>query len=339
MAKRDKIDHSIEFWGDKRVDRFLLSEPTIELLGRAIRTLKRRKRFGIDHANALTLAVSLIESQMRDCIRRAIDDPTFEFNHESEFLRDIKIDTALLSTMRARRLTLGEFVFLNTGISTVERLFRAVEFCFPYNNIEISFGVWLNKDARRTVCKYSELKSSLAWIYKERNQYVHELLDATAATLGSTTNLGDFFTNMARALDFLLFVQDMKKIDFGRREFSEHHPSRGKVGKQINRTTARIETKIREIDVFLRSLKVPEEASLHTRDHDHIKGLKTSFIRLLSVYDEYITTVTWFATYAFWPGTMANDIAYGVRLEELRHFERRLKYAYENMQQWATDVC
>jgi hypothetical protein len=121
MAKRDRIDHSIEFWSDKKVDRFLLLEPTIELLGRAIRTLKRRKRFGIEHANALTLAVSLIESQMRDCIRLAIDDNNSEINHESEFVKDIKVDAAFISSMRARRLTLGEFVFLNTGISTVER--------------------------------------------------------------------------------------------------------------------------------------------------------------------------------------------------------------------------
>jgi NitT/TauT family transport system substrate-binding protein len=61
MAKRDRIGYSIEFWSDKKADKFLLSEPTIELLGRAIRTLKRRKRFGIEHANALTLAVSLID--------------------------------------------------------------------------------------------------------------------------------------------------------------------------------------------------------------------------------------------------------------------------------------
>jgi hypothetical protein len=109
MAKRDRIGYSIEFWSDKKADKFLLSEPTIELLGRAIRTLKRRKRFGIEHANALTLAVSLIESQMRDCIRLAIDDPNSEIDHESEFVKDIKIDTALISSMRARRLTLGEF--------------------------------------------------------------------------------------------------------------------------------------------------------------------------------------------------------------------------------------
>jgi hypothetical protein len=97
MAKRDRIDHSIEFWSDKKIDRFLLSEAAIELLGAAIRILRRRKRFGLEHANALTLAVSL-----------------------------------------------------NIGISTVERLFRAVGFCFPYN-IEANFGHWLSNEARPAI--------------------------------------------------------------------------------------------------------------------------------------------------------------------------------------------
>jgi hypothetical protein len=334
MAKRDRIDHSIEFWSDKKVDRFLLSEPTIELLGRALRTLKRRKRFGIEHANALTLAVSLIESQMRDCIRLAIDDHNSEINHESEFVKDIKIDAALISSMRARRLTLGEFVFLNTGISTVERLFRAVDFCFPHD-IELSFDYWLKEDAHRTIYTYSELKSTLAWIYQGRNRHVHELFDATVTAPGRADNIDEFFTNLSRALDFLLFAQYLKKNKFTR-EVGEHHPSHGKVGKQINRTTMRIEKKIREIDAFLRSLKVSDQTSL--RNRGHVEGLKTTFARLLSIYDEYIATVTWFSAYAFYPGTMANDIAYGVHLDELKRLESRLKRAYETMREWAADV-
>src|SRR5688500_10650607 len=105
----ERIARAVKFWRNNRAKTLLLTESTIDLLKTLNNSLRKRKRFSLAHVQALSLAVSLIEAQLRDCLRLRVDDLRTELDSESAFL-DIKIDPALFDQMRARRLTLGEFV-------------------------------------------------------------------------------------------------------------------------------------------------------------------------------------------------------------------------------------
>src|SRR5262249_55973801 len=156
--------------------------------------------FTLQHVQALNLAVSLCEAQSRDCLRLTIDDRNSELDVKSEFL-DIKIDTGFMNHMRSRRLTLGEFVFINTGISTIERLWAAIAFCFS-DNYAVSFHSWY-VERGRSEDEFGKLKASLAWVYLERNRYVHEFFDETALALGQSGTSAIVAAHLNYAYDFL----------------------------------------------------------------------------------------------------------------------------------------
>jgi len=330
MPKTDRLNRTIDFWTSNRVNNSFISTKAIDFFGDQIKALRRRKRFGLHHTDALKLAVSLMESQMRDCIRLTLDSPYSEPDFKGELISDIKIDATLFNVMRTRRLTLGEFVFLNTSISTKEKLFGAFEFCFnPRNEAEPSFEGWKQEHPARPSYTYAQLKTSLARVYDQRNKYVHEFYDSTLSEFGKSDNLPDFFTHLSRSFDFLQFVQSLKEHNF-RFHYSETHPSRGDTGKRINRLNNNIDKRIKNIGTLLGG---PAEFR-RERDRLQLDTARHFFQRLLSIYQEYISTITVFSSAAFGPGTLSNDIAYAVRLRELKNFERHIRAADENLRAW-----
>lgn len=325
MAKAaERITRAIEFWRNKRPHRLLLTEPTINILKKTSDSLDKKKRFGMGHIQALSLAVSLFEAQMRDCLRLRVDDLNSELDYNSEFL-DIKIDSLLLDEMRSHRLTLGEFVFINTGIPTIEKLWRAIEFCFPFD-ISHTLNDWLSQKA---VSLYSidDLKSSLAWVYIERNKFTHEFFDSTAKTIQTFEQREQFQTNISRAYEFLMFVQELKRTHFVY-ELEEGHPSWGATARKINRANARIAKLIEGISDFIQSIQ-PADST----EEIQAERLRASFFHVLSIYEEWIEAIVTFSYSSFWPGTARNDVATFVRLDELRRFKQRLKRYFATMQQ------
>jgi hypothetical protein len=330
MAKQIdvRVDRTIEFWRNRKALKFLLTAPTINLLDKAVTKLTKRKRFSVDHIQALGLAVSLLESQLRDCLRLAVDDRHSELDHKSEFL-DIKIDAAFFSQVRSRRFTLGEFVFINTSISTIDRLWNALTFCFPYQ-MDVAFEQWLTE--RGMVCyPIVELKASLAWIYSERNKYTHEFFDDTALRIGSSDALDVFCQHVSRACDFLSFVQQLKWDRF-KYEFNEEHHQRGDIAKAINRTAERIEKLVARSYALIDALPAKSEPLFEI----HVTALKSSLDRLVSIYEEYVSAVSEFTYSSYGPmGSIRTDLAMGATFRELKSIEKLFKHGYEDMKSYS----
>jgi hypothetical protein len=317
-----KIDRTIEFWSNKRLQQFLLTQPTIDILKDAITTLQKQKRFKVLHIQALNLAVSLFEAQLRDCLRLFVDSPRLELDYESEFLK-INIDPAMFAQMRSRRFTLGEFVFINTSISSIGKLWGAVTFCFPHP-IDEPFQKYLC-DEGLDIYSVSDLKRSLSWVFTERNRYVHEFIDETALRIGKDKELDVFDKNINRAYHFISFIQNQKVATFNR-EYNEDHHHRGKIAKKINVTNKRIKRRIAEMYAFLQSLPADSKYSMQ------IEALRSSMERLFSIYEEYVSAVAEFAYISYGPqGSIRSDLAYGVTYEQLIIISKMLKRACDDM--------
>lgn len=324
MAKAtDRIDRTIEFWRTRRIRKFLLTQKTIELLKTSISALDRQQ-FTLQHVQALNLAVSLFEAQLRDCLRSAIDGRYVDFDAKSEFL-DIKIDVGFINQMRSRRLTLGEFVFINTGISTVERLWGAMSFCFPYYDYD--FRSWY-EERGRSADEFAERKTSLAWVYSERNRYVHEFFDDTALALGKSESLALVVAHLSHAYDFLTFVQRLKESTFSF-EYPEDHPSWGETGKAINETNKRIEQLIMQITDLLPLFPTEPEVGY---SEDYIEALRSCLTNLIATSEEYTGARVEFAYTTFGPGgTARNDIAAASHLAALQELESILTAGLESV--------
>jgi hypothetical protein len=326
MAKgTDRIDRTIEFWRTRRIRKFLLTQKTIELLRLSIEALDSRL-FTLQHIQALNLAVALFEAQLRECLRLAVDDRSSELDAKSEFLDIKKIDAAFINQMRSRRFTLGEFVFINTGISTIERLWGAMSFCFPddlYGHAD-AFRHWCEEKGRSPY-ELAELKASLAWVYTERNRYVHEFFDETALALGESDNLAVVAVHLGHAYDFLMFVQSLKEERFSS-EYPEDHPSWGKTGKAINQTNKRIEELIVKITELLPLFTKDEEGD----EDNYIESIRSSLTRLISTSEEYADARVDFAV-TYMSGTMRNDVAAHTRLAALKALESVLTTGLETM--------
>jgi hypothetical protein len=335
MAKgTDRIDRTIEFWRTRRIRKFLLTQKTIELLRTSIEALDSRL-FTLQHIQALNLAVALFEAQLRDCLRLAVDNSGSELDTKSEFL-DIKIDAAFINQMRSRRFTLGEFVFINTGISTIERLWGAMSFCFPddlYGHAD-AFRHWCEEKGRSPY-ELAELKASLAWVYTERNRYVHEFFDETALALGESDNLTVVAVHLGHAYDFLMFVQSLKEERFSY-EYPEDHPSWGKTGKAINQTNKRIEElRVKITDLLPLYTKDDEEDYKDLYGGTYIESIRSSLTRLISASEDYTDARVDFAMLAYGPsGTARNDIAAHTRLAALEGLESTLTAGLEDMRSY-----
>lgn len=325
MAKKtDTIDRTIEFWRTRRNRKFLLTQKTIDLLRQSIKVLNSRK-LTLKHIQALNLAVSLFESQMRDCLRLAIDEPYSTVNPNSEFLK-IQIDFSLFENMRSRLLTLGEFVSINNNISNVSRLWNAVFFCFPFFDEQCvdEFRVWCEKNGRHPY-QFFEIKSSIAWVYTERNKYVHEFFDEAALTLGGPVS-SSFAARLGHAYDFLAYVQSLKEQRFSD-EVDEDHPVRGEVGKKINRINKKIKKLVARFEELL-ALQLSYDGDYE----DYPDSVRASLSDLLTRSKEYVAARSEFAYVTFGPGgTIRNDIAAVEHLDSLNELYSVLTKGLENV--------
>lgn len=265
------------------------------------------------------MGVSLIESQLRDCLKAAVDDHLHELDYDSPFLK-IKLEPATFGQMRSRRFSLGEFVFINASISTVETLWKAMELCFPYHHA--SFEAWF-AEIGRVPYPLDELKSALAWLFVERNRFVHELFDETFSEIGTLAE-PQFFQKISRTHDFLCWVQHMKRYNFTS-EDSEDHPSWGETGKSINDTNRRIDTLVKDFYTRLDGAKNPTEDSW-------VDSLRQALSNLIAVHQEYTRSMVEFSYASHGAsGTVRNQIAATVQLGELEKLESTLKKGLEGI--------
>src|SRR4029077_10331686 len=113
MARKpERIDQTIEFWDRHSPQLYLVEEKSLALLDTAIEQLKAKTSFSLEHIQALVLTVSLCESQIRDCIRLAIDAPFMEIDSDNPLIKEVSLDFKLVKSVRERRFSLGEFFAL-----------------------------------------------------------------------------------------------------------------------------------------------------------------------------------------------------------------------------------
>jgi hypothetical protein len=324
MAKADRFDRAVEFWRTRRIHKFLLSQTTIDLLKHSIDALQG-DTLTLAHVQALSLAVSLFEAQARDCLRAAIDSRHRDLDVKSEFVSDIKIDPALFSLMRSRRFSLGEFVFITTGISTLERLWSAVTFSLQFDH-SLAFPAWLESSGRSRY-DLKELKSSLAWIYLERNRFTHELFDDTARALSTSTSGDICRLHLSRGYEFLTYVQS-EKCDHFSSEYDEHNTRRGEIGKEINDTNRRLDALAKQMHERLDTYPRDEESGF---TDDYIETVRDTFSNFIEIAEEFAHARVNLASYFFGPrGTIRNEIAAGTHHAALQEIERLVKGAVEN---------
>jgi hypothetical protein len=329
-AKQVRIQRAIKFWENKTPAKFLLTEQTISLLGNSLGKLRSAKVFTLEHAHAMALSVSLIEAQMRDCVRLKIDNVGLPADLQHKFLKDdLNIDLALFATLRGYKFSLGEFVFMNIGISTVAQLWSAMDFCFgSKKDQEKYFNHYITENKLNVKDNYIiKLKSSLARVYMLRNTFIHEFFDFTAEIIGSVDEKEITHEMLQYSFDFLRWTQWMKVEQFSD-SYPEPQTPRGEIGKNINQSNARIGDKIKRIDRFLRQQNGNNQ--LEERDKEFLDGLRRNFKKVQISYKEYSECASEFIYYAVGPGTLAIDAAFGRKLADLQNFEQLLDRAIES---------
>ena len=322
----ERLNRIIDFWSARSSKRFLLTQEAIQLLGEAILRIGKAKNFTLEHAHALSLAVSLLEAQMKDCLRLAIDDHHRFIDEKSEFLQ-VKIDPQLFRHFRSRRLSLGQFVSANTAISSIDKLWNAISFCFP-NDLGASYNSYIEEHGLSNASSLPNIKAAIARVFEQRNIFIHELFDHIAAQIGSAPNSGTLISDLRDAHNFLIFLQALKQRDFNR-DFWEQHPSYGSVAKKLNATNARLDVLTEEILKLIHTIK-----EQHGDDYTwHSNGLLEHFTVLNSVSDEYFYALSSFRAMCVTEGTMANDFLVYNLLQEAEQLEDHLKTARTSLKQ------
>ena len=325
MAKQeDRIERVTDFRSRHLPSAFLIADKSIVLLGESIATLEAAPTFSLAHIQAMVLAITLCESQIRDCMRLAIDAPFMDIDIENPLIKDIKLDLTLLNSVREHHFTLGDFFALNTSISTIGRFWAGAQLGFPGYDLAHSFATFEEVKAFSPAVTLDEAKSSLAWVFSERNRYVHEFSEVTASHIG-TPHDGRIVGALKHVLLLLRFLQSLKMGQYGS-SYSEHHPSRGKVGKKLNELSGRIKATVQELDKLLQTAPPVEQL------HDP-QDIRKSIFALQAAYNELLFRLSSFTYYAMGPGTIVHDFVYAEHLEELQRFEERLLGALKHQRE------
>jgi hypothetical protein len=88
MARNpQQIDRASEFWDRHNRGSYLVDEKSLAALESAIEAAEGKPTFSLDHINAFTLAISVCEAQIRDCIRLAFDTVSRESNLSTKIER------------------------------------------------------------------------------------------------------------------------------------------------------------------------------------------------------------------------------------------------------------
>jgi hypothetical protein len=181
------------------------------LLNDSITAIERATTLSLEHVQALVLAISLCEAQVRDCMRLAIDAPFMEIDIENPLIKDVKLDLTLLNSVREHHFTLGDFLALNTSISTTSRFWAGAELGFPGYDLAHSFATWDYVQTLQPPVTLDEAKASLALIFTERNRYVHEFSELTARSIGAAHDNERFVKALKQVLLLLRFLQNLRR--------------------------------------------------------------------------------------------------------------------------------
>ncbi len=323
--KGQRIKKTIEFWENSPPTKFAVSEKSISFFKKQIAELADHNSLSAKHLHAAVIAVSLIEAQIRDCVRVRIDDVRLSIDFDHKFFKNkVNPDATLLENLRGYKLSLGEFVVANINISSVEDVWSAIDFCFGDDKRQLScFSKWCAECQVGRDIQVNSIKTSLSAIYQERNKFVHELNDHMVGHLGfaKASSLNSALHGAA------LFVEWVQWVKIG--EFSDKAPEletpRGQVGKQINETINRIENKLKRIHEFLNTAKPKTK-----RDLDNLEELRRALRKTYLLHRDLLECYAEFIYYAVGPGTLAADTAWGRRLIDLESYEHLLNRAIEH---------
>jgi len=236
--RRERVERAIKFWDDKPPSKFLLSEQTICLLDDSLQRLKDQETLSVDHIHAIILSISLVEAQIRDCIRLRIDDYAIPADLEHQALRDeLNIDVSLFASLRGNKFSLGEFIIINLNVSTVSHLISAMDFCFgPKEHQEIHLKSLIER-GRMPDVSIQKIYKSIAVAFDLRHRFVHELFDFTASKIGSVIDAKAIFVAIRDIYQFLIWTQAFKR-DLFSGDFAELETPRGETGKAINQANS-----------------------------------------------------------------------------------------------------
>ncbi len=321
--KRERIERAIKFWDDIPPSKFLLSESTIMLLDSAFQEL-RPEVLTINHVQAAILSSSLLEAQIRDCIRLRIDDARVLPNFEHEIFRDeLTIDLPLFASLRGHKFSLGEFFVMNSNISTVSQVVNPIDFCFGVGpNEEIFLGSSIEGESNPKLTLkdlYEAIAITLSFSYR----FIHELFDFTASDIDSGKRADRITASIRNVYLFLIWTQALKLERFSG-EFPELNTPRGETGRAINETSFRIQQKLERISKFL------DGRSDDPREQKFLSSLKQNLKKVQRLHADFSECAYEFIYYAAGPGTLAIDASFGRKLVDLENFERLLDRAIES---------
>jgi len=322
MARNpQQIDRAAEFWDRHTQGAYLVDDKSMAALESAIDALQAKATFSLEHIQAFTLAVSVCEAQIRDCIRLALDAPYMTIDTDNPLLKDVNLNYTLLNSVRDRHFSLGEFFALNISISTISRFLSGAALGFPGYDLPKAFADWDAAKAQKPLATFDDLKASLAFVFEERNRYVHEFSELIAADIGRPHDNERLLVPLRRVLLLLRFIQHLKTNQYSR-SYSEHHPSRGRVGKELNELSAKIGDELDELDTILRNSK-PDPLLPEALD------VRKAIAALRSAHSEYLFRLSDFIRHVHGRGTIVQDFIYGAHLEELQRFDQRIAWALE----------
>jgi hypothetical protein len=148
MARNpQQVDRATEFWNRHARDSYLVDEKSLAALESAIDAIDGKPTFSLDHIIACTLAISVCEAQIRDCIRLALDTLGMPIEIDNALFKDLRPDYMLLNSIQERRVSLGEFLEHHISISTIERFRSGAEFGLPYANL-VAKGPFINNSVK-----------------------------------------------------------------------------------------------------------------------------------------------------------------------------------------------
>jgi hypothetical protein len=322
MARnQQQFERAAEFWGRHTLGSNLVDEKSLTVFESAIDAVESKHAFSLEHIQAFTLAISVCEAQIRDCIRLAFDTPYLSIDTDNALLKDVSLDYTLLNSVRDHHFSLGEFFALNVSISSIGRFLSGAALGFLSFDLPKTYAQWEVAKAQKPQVTFDDMKSSLAFVFEQRNRFVHEFSEVVAAEIGRSHDNDRLLVPLRQVHLLLRFMQHLK-TEYYRGAYSEQHPSRGAVGKELNALSAKIKTEFDLLDAMLRNLRPDPVFRL-----PEALEARRAIAALRSAHSEYQFRLGSFYHYVHGPGTIVNDFVYAAYLEDLQQFEKHISWA------------
>jgi hypothetical protein len=322
MARNpNQVDRATEFWDRHTRGSYLVDEKSLAALESAIEAIEGKPTFSLDHVQAFTLAISVCEAQIRDCIRLAFDTPWTPIDTDNALLKDVRPDYTLLNSIRERHVSLGEFFALNVSISSVERFLVGAALGLPRTDLADTYPAWDVAKALNPPVAFNDLKASLAFAFEQRNRFVHEFSEMIAAEIGKPHDNERLTVPLRNVLLLLRFVQWLKTIHYAK-GYNETSPTRGPVGKQLNALSAKIQGELDELEALLRIRKSRPDVRL-----PEAFEVRRAIAAFCNAHNDYVIRMEDFFHTVWGPGRRVADFVYAAHLEDLEVFEKCIDWA------------